>query len=638
MLARGTVIGEYQIERLIGEGGMAAVYEAVQLPVNRTVALKVMAKRYSDDAGFRARFQRECRVQAALEHANIVTVYAAGESEYGLWLSMPLIKGPTLREIFDREQLSWERILALLAPIADALDYAHRHELIHRDITPQNILVNAEEHPYLVDFGIVKGPGDRSLTRIGQFVGAIEYVAPEQIRNQDVGAAADIYSLATVLYQGLVGVTPFGDKERDEEVLEAQLTERPPRASQARPELPKAIDQVLEKGLAKAPNDRFRSATALISGARTALARSDVKDRGPAVDRRARTRTAAAPAPDLSRRRSRQPRERPAPRRRAEAVAEPGGRSEGGRLGTFGILLAFVLLGVLGLTIGLASAGGDSEPPGNSASVKAGAVGLEAPPGWSMAVSQRISGLPLENSRTIHLARSPGWGAIVVGVSPAEGKTLLPETLRPAANRGPAPVPVALGHLQAIRYRRLRVGNANPALTVFVLPASTGVPTVACEPTGGHRQAFLRHCESVATTLRLRHGSAFPLGPSVPLAQRLKRQLSTLGHRRRQLRGKLAAASKPASQAAFATSLAAAFRSAAHVLGSARVSPQGERDLAAVVRSLRGARDAYKQLATTARDEDVSGYSEAAARVRKAERSVNTNLHALRDLGYRVGS
>lgn len=396
MLARGTVIGEYQIERLIGEGGMAAVYEAIQLPVSRIVAVKVMAKRYSDDVEFRARFQRECEALASLRHPNIVTVYAAGESEYGLWLSMPRIEGPTLRQIFDREALSWERILALLAPIADALDYAHRNGLIHRDITPQNILVNTEDHPFLVDFGIVKGPGDRSLTRTGAFVGAIEYVAPEQIRNQDVGTAADIYSLATVLYQGLVGVTPFGVKESDREVLDAQIGERPPRASKTNPQLPKAIDEVLEKGLAKAPKDRFRSAGTLIAEARAALARSDAKGGEAAVDRRARTRTAAVPVPDPAQRRPRRQREHSAPGRPVEEDARPATPGEGRRLRAVGVLLAFLLLGGLGLTIGLASVGGEAKPQAGSATVKAGAVGLEAPAGWSRAADRRIPGLPLE--------------------------------------------------------------------------------------------------------------------------------------------------------------------------------------------------------------------------------------------------
>ncbi len=164
----GDIVEGYRIDALIGRGGMGAVYEATQLSLSRTVALKVITGELSKEPAFRERFRREGLLQASLEHPHIVTVYEAGESEHGLFLAMRLIRGPNLKDLIVARQLDVSRTLRILAQAGDALDAAHEAGLIHRDIKPHNILVAVgRDHAYLADFGVTKAPGDRSLTRTG---------------------------------------------------------------------------------------------------------------------------------------------------------------------------------------------------------------------------------------------------------------------------------------------------------------------------------------------------------------------------------------------------------------------------------------------------------------------------------------
>jgi serine/threonine protein kinase len=266
----GLTVAGYRLERLLGQGGMGVVYEAKQLSLDRIVALKIVAPQFSSDLSFRARFRRECLIQAKLEHPNIVTVYEAGEFEGTLFLAMRLVRGQSLKEMIVARELDSLRSLRILAAIADALDSAHEAKLIHRDIKPHNILVGAREHPYLADFGLTKGPGDTGLTRTGQFVGSLDYIAPEQIRGEPATAASDIYALAAVLFECLSGSVPY-PKESEAAVLYAHVAEPPPKASDRRSSLPRALDPVLEHAMAKEPGERFASATELLRAAEHAF-------------------------------------------------------------------------------------------------------------------------------------------------------------------------------------------------------------------------------------------------------------------------------------------------------------------------------------------------------------------------------
>jgi serine/threonine-protein kinase len=249
---------------------MGTVYEATQLSLHRVVALKVLAANLGDDPGFRARFEREGHVQAALDHEHIVSVYEAGQSEYGLFLAMRLIRGPTLKQLILDRSLDPRRSVRLLAQVAHALDVAHQAGLIHRDIKPQNILIGKGDHAYLADFGLIKAPDEARLTGTGQFIGTIDYVAPEQIQGEPATPASDVYALTSVLYECLTGEVPF-PKPSEAAVLHAHVMQPPPTVSERRPDLPAALDGVIAQGMAKDPWSRPSLAAELIQAASRAL-------------------------------------------------------------------------------------------------------------------------------------------------------------------------------------------------------------------------------------------------------------------------------------------------------------------------------------------------------------------------------
>src|SRR3954464_1436160 len=251
---------------------MGVVYEATQLSLNRTVALKLLAGQLGDDPAFRERFRREGLLQAQIDHPNIVTVFDSGKTDRGFFIAMRLVRGPNLKDMIVARELDAGRTLRILTPVADALDGAHAEGLIHRDIKPQNILVSGRDHAYLADFGLTKAPGEKSLTKTGQFVGTLDYISPEQIRGKPASAASDIYALAAVLYECLSGVVPY-PKDSEAAVLYAHMSDEPPSVTEARPDLPAALDDVIRKAMSKNPEERHHSARQLMRDAEEAFSR-----------------------------------------------------------------------------------------------------------------------------------------------------------------------------------------------------------------------------------------------------------------------------------------------------------------------------------------------------------------------------
>ena len=339
MIEPGQQVGGYRIESVLGRGGMGVVYEATQLSLNRTVALKILSPQFRDDAGFRERFRREGQIQAAIDHPHIVTVHEAGEFDEGLFIAMRLIRGSTLKDLIVAGDLDGEEAVRLLKPVADALDTAHAAGLTHRDIKPQNILVDNRRHAYLADFGLTRNATESGLTKTGQFVGTIDYISPEQIKGEEAGAASDVYALTAVLYECLCGTVPY-PKPSDLAVLYAHIQNPPPVVTERRPELPPALDDVIARGMAKEASERQPSATAMIVEAERAIStpahgtlalhrRRRARDRrarddrqpgaaGPAARPTARAR-AARPRSGRERRRRRRPGRRPPPARRSRS-------------------------------------------------------------------------------------------------------------------------------------------------------------------------------------------------------------------------------------------------------------------------------------------------------------------------------
>ena len=271
VLAVGTEIAGYRVEAFISRGGMAVVYRAHDRRLGRRVALKLLAPELSQNERFQQRFLRESRLAASLDHPNIVPIYEAGESSGLLYIVMRYVEGSDLKALLDREgPLDLDRTVSILRQVGAALDAAHARGLVHRDVKPGNILIASgtgredPDHVYLTDFGLTKRSSSLSgQTTTGRFIGTMDYVAPEQIGGKPVDARTDIYSLGCVLYECLVGEPPF-DRDDEAALLWAHLVERAPRISARRPDLPAGLDAVLDKAMAKAPEDRFGACRDLV--------------------------------------------------------------------------------------------------------------------------------------------------------------------------------------------------------------------------------------------------------------------------------------------------------------------------------------------------------------------------------------
>jgi CheY-like chemotaxis protein len=263
-LAVGQQFAGHRIDALIGRGGMGLVYRATDLVLDRAVALKVIAPEVAENPTYRARFERECRLAAALDHPHVVQIFHAGEESGLLYLSMRYVDGIDLRGLLDEEKrLEPARAAAIATQIAGALEEAHRHGLVHRDVKPGNVLIwsrSGEEHAFLTDFGITRRADEEPLTRTGVALGSVDYMAPEQAHGGEVDARTDIYSLGCVLYEMLTGRAVF-ERDGDLEKLWAHVHDQPPRLPQGATS--PGLQAVLDRALAKDPRDRQRSAVEL---------------------------------------------------------------------------------------------------------------------------------------------------------------------------------------------------------------------------------------------------------------------------------------------------------------------------------------------------------------------------------------
>jgi hypothetical protein len=280
LIERGASFDGYRVERLLGRGGMGVVYEATQVSLGRRVALKVLRPELAEDPGFVSRFRREGRLQASLEHPHVLDVYEVGESEHGLYLAMRLVEGRTVADLLRDGELGAESALDLLGQAADALDAAHAAGLVHRDVKPENVLVADDGTAYLADFGLTRGGEAITDAATRPALGTVAYVAPEVIRGESPGPAADRYAFAASLFHCLTGDVVF-PRGSEAAVLYAHASEPPPRPTERRPELPASLDAVFADALAKDPEQRPARARDLIDRVRRALGPDAVSALGP---------------------------------------------------------------------------------------------------------------------------------------------------------------------------------------------------------------------------------------------------------------------------------------------------------------------------------------------------------------------
>ncbi len=311
-LVPGEQLAGYQIQEQIGRGGMAVVYRALDLRLGRVVALKVLAPHLGEDEAFRQRFIRESRAAAGVDHPHIIPVFEAGEAGNVLFIAMRYVEHGDVRMLIDTEgRLDPARTAAIAVQSAAALDTAHLHGLVHRDVKPGNMLLaqdsNDADHVYLSDFGLSKHSlTPTTLTSTGQFLGTLDYVSPEQIQGHPVDGRADQYALACTVVEMLTGAPPF---RRDDSMalMWAQLESEPPRVTQRRPELPSAVDEVIAAAMAKSPASRYPTCRDFAMALRAACSPAS----------RPRTAAAQIPAPWP------EPQQAPYPPPRVQPYPEP---------------------------------------------------------------------------------------------------------------------------------------------------------------------------------------------------------------------------------------------------------------------------------------------------------------------------
>ncbi|MEA2273354.1 MAG: hypothetical protein QOI98_2062, partial [Solirubrobacteraceae bacterium] len=656
----GSELAGYRIEALIGRGGMGVVYRAEDLRLGRKVALKLLAPELVENEAFKVRFDRESRLAAAIDHPNIIPLYEAREAEGLLFIAMRYVEGTDLRAVIaENTRLDPMRAVAMVGQVAGALDAAHQRGLVHRDVKPANVLVTSgtesAEHCYLTDFGLTKDTSSsEELTEAGQFVGTLEYVAPEQIESDKPDGRADLYALACVMFECLTGAPPFkGDSEVA--VMYAHLHGDRPRITSVRPDLPEGLDHVLMKALARAPADRYASCSAFVAAVRseldaagftvvspkpsgpggsapqvpagmTRIAREPAKATRPAGAPVAATRLAGEPAPAT------QPAGAPVAATRL-ATAAPERRLSRALLAA--AVVAVVAAGAVGAIAGKSGGGSSETPAGNVAA--AGNLRLSFPASWASASDPKIPGLKLASPLALAPRTGAGKAGLVAGEIKSHDARLLPSGLASLLPSTPARDAVQVGGAQAFRYRGLQPKGFTGSLTLYVVATSAGVEGLACfAPTAS--SPLLGDCDDIAATLTLSGAQSLDVRPNAAYARGLSTALATLATKRAQGRTTLQKAKTAKAQAAPATTLAAAYRAAQRTVHGLNAPALARALNDSISKALTDAASAYDRMAAAARGADSGAFTTARGAVSRAEQALSRALDGLAGLGYKVNA
>jgi serine/threonine protein kinase len=258
MLSAGATFAGYEVEGVVGSGGVGILYRARQLRLDRPVALKLVEPEIASDPVVRERLRRETRTMAALDHPNIAPLYEAGDEDGTIYIVTRWIEGTELGALIRRDSpVEPARAARFASQIADALELAHEKGLVHRDVKPSNVIVTDEDHVYLTDFGLAKRAGSASgLTGAAQQLATLDYVAPEAIEGHEPGPGGDIYGLGCVLYEMLVGTAPFAGEAGGMAKMWAHLNADPPSVGDRRADVPEALQALVAQALSKRSDDR----------------------------------------------------------------------------------------------------------------------------------------------------------------------------------------------------------------------------------------------------------------------------------------------------------------------------------------------------------------------------------------------
>jgi eukaryotic-like serine/threonine-protein kinase len=272
MVVGEVVAGRYELEELVGAGGMSSVFKARDTLLERRVALKVLHPHFTDDEQYVERFRREARAVASLSHPNIVTILDRGEDEGRQFLVFELVEGQTLKEVLDEEgRLPVARALEIAIQVARGLGFAHEHGLVHRDVKPQNVILNGDGRAKVTDFGIARSLDVQGVTQSGAVLGTSNYIAPEQASGRPVDRTTDVYSLGVVLFELLTGEVPFPG-ESFVAVAMQHVSEPPPSVLEVRPDVPVRVARAVDRALEKDPAERFPTMDAFAAELQACLA------------------------------------------------------------------------------------------------------------------------------------------------------------------------------------------------------------------------------------------------------------------------------------------------------------------------------------------------------------------------------
>jgi len=647
----GTELAGYRIESVIGRGGMGVVYLAEQLGLRRKVALKLLAPELAENIGFRERFEHESRAAAAIDHPNIIPLFDAAEAEGLLFLTMRYVEGIDLKALLEAESpMPLERVLDIVGQVANALDAAHARGLVHRDVKPGNVLIaagvgrEASDHCYLTDFGVTKDTSSGiALTAPGEFVGTIDYVAPEQIDGQPE-SATDQYALACMTFECLTGRPPYKGKS-DIDTMYAHMTADPPSVVELRPDLPPGLDEVIAKAMAKSPQDRYETCSAMVAAARATLA------------------TTTTSAPDMEQTVVRPPPRDAGPGRVAAAaqglgdaapglvpgraaVARPGLESltppladrapapsaAPARSGAGAIVIAAVIVVLAGLAGAIA---GRSPEKGPGSVAAAGSLSLQFPAEWqTLSNPPEIRGLELSNRIAIGPATESGRQGLLAGRLASAGGAVLPAGLKAAATDRDA---VRLGDVEAFRYPNMRPEGFAGIVTLYVVLTEAGREAIACYATPPSAD-FARSCAEVAGSVGLSSGEALTLAPSPAYAAAVGNLLTKMSADRTRGRRRLADASTSSEQARVATLLATGAKANESAARKLSAPPAARTANAAIVAAAGNVAEGYAAAASAARRQDASAYRSAGRGLDRASRALGAAARSLADLGYTVGS
>jgi serine/threonine-protein kinase len=422
---QGKSFGNYRLIELLGRGGMGEVWRAHDTAIDRIVAIKILPPEISQDAVFQQRFRREAHAAARLNSPHVVPIHTHGEIDGRLFVDMRLVEGTDLQSMLDAGPLPPERAVRYIEHICRALQAAHKAGLVHRDVKPSNILVDDDDYAYLIDFGIARAAGERALTTAGDVMGTFFYMAPERFAGEETGAPgvdarSDIYSLACVLYECLTARHAFAGDSLEQQVG-GHLASPPPRPSLARSGLPKALDTVIAKGMAKNPHERYADPMEMANAARDALT-------APAHRYGVPGWRPSAPKPAPSAKASSggfQPGVPPATAARPEAFTHAASGSQRrlieARLPWWrrkAVLIAVpAVLAVIAVVVSMAVAGKDAPEPGNLRQTVLPFTGLREPQGLSVDLGGTVYVADTMHNRILALSA----GASDPAVLPFEG-------------------------------------------------------------------------------------------------------------------------------------------------------------------------------------------------------------------------